>query len=127
MSFSSRAPRSTLYFGRPYYLAPDGEAAETAFAVIRAGLVKQKAAAIARTVLFRRLRSVLIRAQGAGLVADTLELRHEVRDAAKLFDGIPELNLMLDLARRIIDTKRGKFEPERFEDRPNELSRHCNG
>ena len=53
----------TLYFDRPYYLTPDGEAAESAFAVIRAGLAKQKAAAIARTVLFRRLRPVLIRAQ----------------------------------------------------------------
>ena len=110
----------TLYFDRPYYLTPDGEAAETAFAVIRAGLAKRKAAAIARTVLFRRLRPVLIRAQGAGLVADTLEFDHEVRDAAKVFDDIPELKLdkeMLDLARHIIDTKRGKFQPERFEDR----------
>ena len=110
----------TLYFDRPYYLTPDGEAAETAFAVIRAGLAKRKAAAVARTVLFRRLRPVLIRAQGAGLVADTLEFDHEVRDAAKVFDDIPELKLdkeMLDLARHIIDTKRGKFQPERFEDR----------
>ena len=110
----------TLYFDRPYYLTPDGEAAATAFAVIRAGLAKRKAAAIARTVLFRRLRAVLIRAQGTGLVADTLEFDHEVRDAAKIFDDIPELKLdkeMLDLARHIIDTKRGKFQPERFEDR----------
>ena len=43
-----------------------------------------------------------------------------MRDAAKVFDDIPELKLdkeMLDLARHIIDTKRGKFQPERFEDR----------
>ena len=71
-------------------------------------------------MLFRRLRAVLIRAHGTGLVADTLEFDHEVRDAAKVFDDIPELKLdkeMLDLARHIIDTKRGKFQPERFEDR----------
>ena len=80
----------TLYFDRPYYLTPDGEAAETAFAVIRAGLAKRKAAAIARAVLFRRLRAVLIRAQGTGLVADTLEFDHEVRDAAKVFDYTAE-------------------------------------
>jgi DNA end-binding protein Ku len=83
----------TLYFDRAYYLTPDGEAAETAFAVIRAGLAKRKAVAIARTVLFRRLRAVLIRAQGAGLVANTLEFDHEVRHAAKVFDDIPELKL----------------------------------
>ncbi len=110
----------TLYFDRPYYLTPDGDAAEAAFAVIRAGLARRKAAMIARTVLFRRLRPVLIRAQGPGLVASTLEFDHEVRDAAKAFDDIPELKLdkeMLDLARHIIDTKRGRFQPERFEDR----------
>jgi DNA end-binding protein Ku len=81
---------------------------------------KAKAAAIARTVLFRRLRPVLIRAQGAGLIADTLEFDHDVRKAAKVFNDIAELKLdkeMLDLARHIIDTKRGKFQPERFEDR----------
>jgi len=117
-AFISCGEVDTLYFDRPYYLTPDGEAAETAFAVIRAGLAKRKAAAIARTVLFRRLRPVLIR--GAGLGDDTLEFDHEVRDAAKVFDDIPQLKLdkeMLDLARHIIDTKRGKFQPERFEDR----------
>jgi DNA end-binding protein Ku len=119
-AFVPCAEIDTLYFDRPYYLTPDGEAAETAYAVIRAGLAKKKAAAVARTVLFRRLRPVLIRAQGPGLVANTLEFDHEVRDAAKVFDDIPEMKLdeeMLDLARHIIGTKRGKFQPERFEDR----------
>jgi DNA end-binding protein Ku len=109
-----------LYFDRPYYLTPDGDAAGTAFAVIRAGLQKRKVTAIARTVLFHRVRPVLIRAQGAGLFASTLEFDHEVRDAAKVFKNIPDLKLdkeMLDLARHIIATKRGKFQPERFEDR----------
>jgi DNA end-binding protein Ku len=109
-----------LYFDRPYYLTPDGEAAETAFAVIRAGLVRRKVAALAHAVLFRRERAVMIRAQGPGLVANTLEYGHEVRDAEKVFKAVPELKLekeMLDLARHIIDTKRGKFDPSRFEDR----------
>ena len=55
-AFIPCAEVDTLYFDRPYYLTPDGEAAETAFAVIRAGLAKRDAAAIARAVLFRRLR-----------------------------------------------------------------------
>ena len=40
----------TLYFDRPYYLTPDDEAAETAFAVIRAGLAKRKASSVAPLV-----------------------------------------------------------------------------
>lgn len=110
----------TLYFDRPYYLTPDGTAAETAFAVVRAGLARRKVAAIARAVLFRRLRPVLIRAQGDAVVATTLEFDHELRDAARVFRDIPEVKVdreMLDLARHIIDTKMGRFQPERFVDR----------
>ena len=119
-AFVPCAKVDTLYFGRPYHLTPDGEAAGTAFAVIHAGLAGREAAAIARTVLFRRPRPALFRAQGSGLVADTRGFDHEARDAAKVFDAIPEMKVdkaMLHLARHIIDTKRGSRQPERFEDR----------
>lgn len=110
----------TLFFDRPYYLAPADENARAAYAVIRDGLARRKVAAIARTVLFRRDRAVLIRAEGPGLVASTLEFDHEVRDAAKAFEGLPDPKIdkeMIDLAEHIITSKRGKFEPETFEDR----------
>jgi hypothetical protein len=44
-------------------------------------------AAIARTVLFRRVRSVLIRAHGQGLIANTLNFDYEVRSAEEPFGG----------------------------------------
>lgn len=110
----------TLYFDRPYYLAPADDDAVPAYAVIRDGLARRKVAAIARTVLFRRVRAVLIRAEGPGLVASTLEFDHEVRDAAKAFEGLPDPKLddeMIELAEHIIASKRGKFDPAAFEDR----------
>ena len=113
----------TLYLDRPYYLTAAEESAQTAFAVVRDGLAKKKVAAVARTVLFRRVRSVLIRAVGAGIVAHTLEYEHEVRDAAKAFSGMAQPKIdkeMLDLAKHIIATKRGKFDPAKFEDRYND-------
>jgi DNA end-binding protein Ku len=45
---------------------------------------------------------------------------YEVRSAKEAFDGIPEIKIsgeMLDLAKHIITTKRGKFDPGKFEDR----------
>lgn len=111
----------TLYLDRPYYLTPAEENAETAFAVIRDGLVEHKVAAVARAVLFRRVRSLLVRPGADGeLVAHTLEFDHEVRDAAAAFKGVagPKVDPeMLDLAEHIIRKKRGKFDPSRFEDR----------
>lgn len=110
----------TLYLDRPYYLTPAEASGETAFAVVRDGLDKRSVAAVARAVLFRRVRSVLIRAEGKGLVAHTLEFDHEVRDAAAAFKRLPAAKVdpeMLELAEHIIRKKRGKFDPSSFEDR----------
>ena len=65
----------TVYFDRPYYLSPSNRIAEEAFALIREGMRAKKAAALARTVLFRRVQTLLIRPHGEGLIGTTLELR----------------------------------------------------
>ena len=119
-AFVPCAEVDTLFLDRSYYLTPAAGNAETAFAVIRDGLAGRKVAAVARTVLFRRMRSVLIRSAGDGLVAHTLEFDHEIRDAAAAFKDIAAPKIdgeMLELAEHIIRKKRGKFDPAGFEDR----------
>lgn len=109
-----------VYFDRPYYLAPADAAAGEAYALIREGMRKRQVAGLARTVLFRRVRTLLIRTHGCGLTATTLDFDYEVRSAQDAFDGIPELGIkseMLDLAKHIIKTKRDSFDPSRFHDR----------
>ena len=81
---------------------------------------KKKVAALAQTVLFRRVRTVLIRAHDDGLIATTLNFDYEVRDAEDVFADVPEIETadeMLDLAQHIIKTKRGTFDPKDFDDR----------
>lgn len=110
----------TLFFDRPYYLTPADDSARTAFAVIREGLRAKSVAALARGVLFRRVRTLFIRASGPGLVANTLNFDYEIRPADEVFDLIPHLKIkgeMLDLARHIIQTKLGTFDPTDFDDR----------
>lgn len=111
------------YFDRPYYLLPASEATEETFVLIREALRNRKAAAIAHTVLFRRLRPVLIRAHHKGLIATTLNFDYEVRSSREAFSGIPKRKIdpeMLELAQHILKTKAGKFEPDKFEDRYEE-------
>ncbi|MCC6204688.1 MAG: Ku protein [Hyphomicrobiales bacterium] len=108
-----------VYFDKPYYLVPDKQGAE-AFFLIRYGMKKAGVAALARTVLFRRLRTVLLRPQGRGLVASTLNFDYEVRSSEEAFDDVPDLKIkgeMLDLAKHIIGTKAGAFDPKSFDDR----------
>ena len=110
----------TVYLDRPYYLAPADKVAQEVFALIREGLRKNEVAMLARTLLFRRLRSLLIRPHESGMIASTLNFDYEVRDAAEIFRSVPEVTIkgeMLELAEHIIATKRGKFDPRAFDDR----------
>ena len=111
------------FFDKPYYLAPIDKHSQEVFGLIREGLKANKVAAIAQTVLFRRVRTLLIRPHDKGLIASTLNYEYEVRPASEAFDDLPKLKLeaeMLELASHIIDTKKGKFDPSKFDDRYDE-------
>ena len=108
-----------VYFDKPYYLAPDKMGTD-AFVLLRDGMKKAKVAAIARTVLFRRMRTVLIRPHGKGLIATTLNFDYEVRSSTEAFEELPDLKIqgeMLELAEHIIGTKKGSFDASTFDDR----------
>lgn len=109
-----------LYLDRPYYVTPSTPVAAEAFSLIRDAMASRDAAALARTVIFRRMRSILIRPHEAGMVATTLHFDYEVRPAQSAFDDIPKLKIegeMLELAEHIIRTKAGRFDPKAFDDR----------
>ncbi len=119
-AFIGCADIDDVYFDKPYYLAPADKMAEEAFALIREGMRRKKVAAIAQTVLFRRVRTVLIRAHGSGLIATTLNFDYEVRSAKEAFSNVPAMKIkkeMLELAEHIVNTKKGKFDPSKFDDR----------
>ena len=108
-----------VYLDKPYYLVPD-KMSSKAFAALRDAMKKSKVAAMARTVLFRRMRTVLIRAHGKGLIATTLNFDYQVRPSKKAFEEMPKIRIegeMLDLAKHIISTKKGEFDPATFDDR----------
>jgi len=107
------------FFDKPYYLAPAEKAGAEVFALICEGLRRRKVMAIAHAVLFRRLRAVALRPQGEGLIATTLHFDYEVRPAWEVFDGVEKIEVkgeMLDLAKHIINTKQGAFDPAQFQD-----------
>jgi DNA end-binding protein Ku len=109
-----------IFFDKPYYVAPSTPVASEAFTLIREGMKGQKSAALARTVIFRRMRSILIRPHGEGLIATTLNFDYEVRSAEDAFSDVPSIKIddeMLELAEHIIKTKAGEFDPKQFDDR----------
>ena len=116
-------PRSEIddrYIDSPYYIAPDGQVGQDAFAVIRDTIAKMNMVAIGRVVLTRREHIIALELKGRGLVGLTLRYPYEVRDEKAYFEDIPDVKLpkdMLDLAAHIVETKSGHFDPAQFEDR----------
>jgi DNA end-binding protein Ku len=108
------------YLEAPYYIAPDDKVAQEAFAVIRDAMKEKGKAGIARVVISRRERMVLLEPLGKGIMATMLRYPYEVRGEEPYFEDIPDLNIpkeMRDLAGHIIETKSADFEPAKFEDR----------
>jgi len=108
-----------LYRMRPYYLAPNGDAGEDAFAVIRDSIERMGRVALARVVLTSREHVMAIEPRGKGLMGMLLHYPYEIVDADDIFDDIGNVKLskdMLELAEHIIKTKSGHFHPDKFED-----------
>jgi DNA end-binding protein Ku len=116
-------PKSEIderYIDSPYYIAPDGQVGQDAFAVIRDTIGKLNMVALGRVVLTRREHVIALEPKGQGLMGLTLRYPYEIRDEASYFEDIPELKLpkeMLDLATHIVNTKSGHFDPSLFQDR----------
>jgi len=108
-----------LYNIRPYYIAPDGKVGEDAFAVIRDVMEQMKVVAIGRVVLTSREHVIALAPRGKGMMGTLLRFPYEVRNASEYFDEIPSVKLtkdMMELARHIVETKKGHFKPQAFQD-----------
>jgi len=108
-----------LYLNSPYYIVPDGEVGQQAFAVIREAISEQGMVALGRVVFTSREHIIALEPRGKGLVGVTLRFPYEVRDEKDYFDDIADEKIpkdMLELAQHIVKSKAGHFDPEKFED-----------
>jgi len=117
--FVARKEIDELYLSSPYYLVPDGEVGQQAFAVIREAIRKEGMVALGRVVFTSREHVIALEPRGKGLLGMTLRYPYEVRKENEYFEDIADEKIpkdMLELASHIVETKAGHFEPEKFED-----------
>ncbi len=118
--FVDEADIDRLYWDDPYYLAPDGDMAVEAFAVIREAMDRAGKIALARVVMHQRERLLALEPRGKGILVYTLRTHDEVRDPKEVFGHIPSARpdaAMLEIASKIIDQLEGPFDPDEFTDR----------
>jgi DNA end-binding protein Ku len=117
--FVPRSEIDELYLRDPYYIVPDGDVGQQAFAVIREAIRNEGMVALAKIVFTSREHIIALEARGKGMVGVTLRYPYEVRAENDYFDGIEDEKIpkdMLDLAVHIVNTKTGHFNPEHFKD-----------
>jgi DNA end-binding protein Ku len=107
------------YFERPYYLLPDGEAAEEGYSIMQKGLKQANKIGVGQLILRGQGNIVALKPCGRGLLLEILRHADEVRSADTFFEEVPEVKVdkeALELAVELIERKSGAFEPEKFKD-----------
>lgn len=103
-----------IWLDKPHYLTPDDKIAEEAFAVIRDAMAATGMVGIARLVLYRRERAVMLQPRGKGVVVWTLRYGDEVRDAEEYFAGIDTAKpdaAALKLVGKLIGERTADWDP----------------
>ena len=114
-SFVPAAQIDKRFYDSPYYVFPNDDVGQEAFAVIRDAMKGKGVVALGRIVLNKRERVMALEPFGKGLLGTTLHYAYEVRDAADYFDDIDDVKIsgeMLKLARAHHGRPRsGEFDP----------------
>ncbi|HYD74272.1 MAG TPA: Ku protein [Candidatus Binatia bacterium] len=116
------APADTIdpmYFDKPYYALPDGKLADEPYRVVRDALRRTKTVGLGQITMRGRSYVAAVKPHEDGLTVETLHYADEIRKASQFFDEIPTGKLdqdLIDLAEELINRKKAKFDPNKFED-----------
>jgi len=108
-----------VWYDTPYYLMPDDEVAQEAFAVIREAMAATATVGISRLVLSRRERAVMLEPRGKGIVLWTLRYGDEVRDPTDAFGELEEKKAkpkLVSLVQTLIDDLTRPCDPAMLRD-----------
>jgi DNA end-binding protein Ku len=106
-----------VYFEQPYYLVPDKDAAK-AYRLLSRIMEDESKVAVGRFVLRSKESLVAIRPIDGMLCLETMRYADEVLAVDReLVDSQPEPSEReLDMARQLVDTLSGEFDPEKYHD-----------
>jgi DNA end-binding protein Ku len=108
-----------VFFDRTYYLAPSSAAAQRRpYVLLLRAMEETGMAAIGKFVLWGKENLCLIRPHGDSLALETLFFAEDVRSRSEIEEAVEETDVKdaeLELARQVIASLVGEFEPEEFE------------
>ncbi|MGH9080392.1 MAG: Ku protein [Acidimicrobiales bacterium] len=109
-----------VYFRATYYLAPEGEAAEKAYALLRAAMGRAHKIAIGTLVMRNKEYPVAVRPDDEVLVLETLYFADEIRRPTEELPGLPEAVDLSDketaMAELLLQSMESPWDPTRYGD-----------
>lgn len=118
--FVDAAEIDPIYYQKTYYLAPQGEAAQRAYALLAEAMRQTERVAIATFVMRSKQYLAAIRPKDDVLTLETMFFADEVRDPAEQIDGLPTQREVgerdLDMAFALIDSMTVSWSPENYRD-----------
>jgi DNA end-binding protein Ku len=116
------APAETIdpiYFDKPYFALPDGKLADEPYRIVREALKRTKTVGLGQITMRGRSYIAAVKPYEDGLTVETIHYADELRKANLFFDDLPNGKLdtdLIDLAEELINRKKAKFDPSKFED-----------
>jgi DNA end-binding protein Ku len=105
-----------IYYDRTYFLVPaSAEAQRRPYVLLHEAMRESGVAALGRFVLAGKEKLCLIRTMGDALALETLFVHEDVRDHSEIDEAVGGADVKkpeLDLAKQIITSLQGSFEPE---------------
>ncbi len=109
-----------VYYRSSYYLAPEGEGADKAYALLRRAMEESGKIAIATLVMRNKEYLVAIRPESDALALHTMYFSDEVRAPGKELPALPEDGEVtpreLSMAELLIESMENDWDPKRYHD-----------
>ena len=108
-----------IWYDTPYFLMPDDEVAQEAYAVIRKAMEATDTLGISRLVLARRERAVMLEPCGKGIILWTLRYGDEVRQPNEVFGDTADRKAdpkLVGLVQKVIDERTEDWDPPMVSD-----------
>jgi DNA end-binding protein Ku len=119
LRFVALAEVDPVYFDRTYYLAPaTTDAQRRPYVLLLRAMEETGMAAIGKFVLWGKENLCLIRPRGESLALETLFFAEDVRSHQEIEEAVESTEVKkaeLDLARQVIASLVGEFDPAEFE------------
>jgi DNA end-binding protein Ku len=118
-AFVDAAEIPSMYFDTPYYLVPQRTGVKV-YALLMQAMEKENCVALANVVIATKQHLAVVIPDGEKLMLNTLRYADEIRDTENL--NMPDVAGAsikageMAMAQKLIDSMRGKWEPEEYHD-----------